>query len=46
MKALEKVGFQREGLLRQSAVKDGVVLDKVMYSYLSSDLLNGPTPTP
>lgn len=46
VKALEKVGFQREGLLRRSAVKDGVVLDKLMYLYLSSDLLNGPTPTP
>lgn len=40
VKALEKVGFQREGLLRRSAVKDGVVLDKLMYSYLSSDWLN------
>lgn len=40
IKVLEKVGFQREGLLRWSAVKDGVVLDKLVYSYLSSDWLN------
>ena len=41
IKVLEKVGFQREGVIRWSAVKDGVVLDKVMYSYLSSDWLQG-----
>ena len=39
IKVLEKVGFQREGVIRWSAVKDGAVLDKVMYSYLSSDWL-------
>ncbi len=32
MRVLEKAGFQREGLLRRSAVKNGVVLDQVMYA--------------
>ncbi|MBD2699154.1 GNAT family N-acetyltransferase [Spirosoma sp. BT702] len=39
IKVLEKVGFQREGLLRWSVVKDGVMMDTFMYSYLSSDWL-------
>lgn len=46
IKVLEKVGFQQEGLIRWSAVKDGVVLDKVMYSYLSSDWLNAGSVSP
>ncbi len=32
MRVLEKAGFQREGLLRRSAIKNGVVLDQVMYA--------------
>lgn len=43
IRVLEKVGFRREGLLRQSAVKEGVVLDKLMYAYLSEDWLNEDT---
>lgn len=38
---LEKVGYQQEGMLRWSAIKDGVILDKLIYSYLSSDWLTG-----
>ena len=32
MRVLEKAGFEREGLLRRSAIKNGLVLDQVMYS--------------
>ncbi len=45
-KVLEKVGFQREGLLRGAAVKDGVVLDKLIYAYLVSDWLNAAPVSP
>src|SRR5262245_39063213 len=31
-RVLEKVGFVREGVLRRSAVKDGVVLDRFLYA--------------
>lgn len=32
MRVLEKAGFEREGILRRSAIKNGVVLDQVMYA--------------
>ena len=32
MRVLEKAGFQREGLLRRSAVKNGIILDQVLYA--------------
>lgn len=32
MRVLEKAGFVREGLMRHSAVKDGVLLDQWMYA--------------
>jgi [ribosomal protein S5]-alanine N-acetyltransferase len=32
MRVLEKAGFQREGILRRSAIKNGVILDQVMYA--------------
>jgi len=32
MRVLEKAGFQREGTLRRSAVKNGVILDQVLYA--------------
>ncbi len=32
MRVLEKVGFRREGMLRRSRVKDGVVIDQVLYA--------------
>jgi len=32
MRVLEKAGFEREGLMRRSAIKNGVVLDQVLYA--------------
>jgi len=32
MRVLEKAGFQREGILRRSAIKNGVLLDQVLYA--------------
>lgn len=32
MRVLEKAGYVREGVLRQSVVKDGQVLDKMLYA--------------
>jgi len=32
MRVLEKAGFEREGVLRRSAIKNGVVVDQVMYA--------------
>ncbi len=32
MRVLEKCGFQQEGVLRRSAIKNGVLLDQVMYA--------------
>jgi ribosomal-protein-alanine N-acetyltransferase len=32
MRVLEKAGFEREGILRRSAIKNGVVLDQVLYA--------------
>ena len=32
IRVLEKAGFEREGLLRRSAIKNGVVLDQVMFA--------------
>jgi [ribosomal protein S5]-alanine N-acetyltransferase len=34
-RVLERVGYQREGTLRRSAVKDGEVLDQYLYAALS-----------
>jgi ribosomal-protein-alanine N-acetyltransferase len=31
---LGKAGYDREGLLRKSAIKDGHVLDQVLYDYV------------
>jgi [ribosomal protein S5]-alanine N-acetyltransferase len=36
-RVLEKAGFQREGTLRQSAVKDGRIVDQWMYARLRGD---------
>lgn len=36
IKVLEKAGYQREGIMRRSAVKDGQVIDQVMYAYTVS----------
>jgi RimJ/RimL family protein N-acetyltransferase len=32
MRVLEKAGFEQEGILRRSAVKNGVILDQVLYA--------------
>jgi RimJ/RimL family protein N-acetyltransferase len=32
MRVLEKAGFEREGILRRSAIKNGVILDQVLYA--------------
>ena len=39
IRVLEKAGFRREGILRDSIVKNGVFMDTVLYAYLSSDWL-------
>ena len=36
-RVLEKVGYVREGVLRRSAIKDGVVLDQVVYAMTDRD---------
>jgi [ribosomal protein S5]-alanine N-acetyltransferase len=33
IRVLEKVGYIREGLMKQSAIKDGVVHDQYLYAY-------------
>jgi ribosomal-protein-alanine N-acetyltransferase len=34
-RVLEKVGYTREGILRNSVIKDGVLLDRWLYAYLA-----------
>ncbi len=36
MRVLEKVGFLREGVLRNSVTKDGELIDSVMYAYTAA----------
>lgn len=36
IRVLEKAGYVREGTLRQSAIKDGVVLDQYLYAFYAS----------
>ena len=38
-RVLEKAGYTREGTLRQSAIKDGRVLDQFMYAILRDEAL-------
>ena len=40
MQVLQKAGFQREGILRRSAIKHGVILDQVLYAKILPDGLN------
>jgi ribosomal-protein-alanine N-acetyltransferase len=37
-RVLEKAGFVREGILRANAVKDGVVLDQLLYAKIKPNL--------
>jgi ribosomal-protein-alanine N-acetyltransferase len=39
IRVLEKAGFVREGLMRRSAVKDGRILDQVLYAFIVEDPL-------
>ena len=39
IRVLEKAGYTREGRLRRSAVKEGVVLDLVLYAITDQDLV-------
>ena len=32
IRVLEKAGFEREGIMRRSAIKNGVILDQVLYA--------------
>jgi RimJ/RimL family protein N-acetyltransferase len=43
-KVLEKAGYVCEGRLRQSAIKDGQVLDQFLYAYVADDDLARPPP--
>jgi RimJ/RimL family protein N-acetyltransferase len=38
MRVLEKAGYVREGVMRRSAIKEGVVLDQVLYAITDKDL--------
>ena len=38
-RVLEKAGFVREGRLRRSVVKDGRMLDQLLYAYVVEDEL-------
>lgn len=42
MRALEKAGYVREGFMRQSVIKDGVVEDEYLYAWYTP----GPRPAP
>lgn len=42
LRVLEKAGYQREGRLRRSAIKDNVVLDQVLYATTDLDWSSSP----
>ena len=49
-RVLEKAGYLREGILRRSAIKEGVVVDRVLYAITDRELAPGsragfPQPT-
>ena len=37
-RVLEKAGFRREGLMRRSAIKNGIVCDRFLYAIIREDL--------
>jgi ribosomal-protein-alanine N-acetyltransferase len=39
IRVLEKCGYNREGIMRRSAIKEGVVIDQVLYALTDQDLL-------
>lgn len=51
IRVLERAGYAREGILRRSAIKDGRVVDQIMYAITDRDLAgpcvpDGAVPTP
>ena len=42
IRVLEKCGYVREGTMRRSAIKEGVVLDQVLYALTDCDLSRTP----
>ena len=38
IRVLEKCGYIREGTMRRSAIKEGVVIDQVLYDLTDQDL--------
>lgn len=36
IRVLEKAGYQREGIMRRSAIKDGQVVDQALYAYIET----------
>ncbi len=38
IRVLEKAGYVREGVMRRSAIKKGVILDLVLYALTDQDL--------
>jgi ribosomal-protein-alanine N-acetyltransferase len=38
MRVLGKAGYVREGVMRRSAIKEGVILDQVLYAITDQDL--------
>jgi len=42
-RVLAKAGYVREGLVRRSAIKDGALLDQVLYAITDSDVLQTRT---
>ncbi len=41
-RALERAGYQRDGIMRQSAIKDGVIEDQYLYAALKSEWVAPP----
>jgi [ribosomal protein S5]-alanine N-acetyltransferase len=37
MRVLEKAGYQREGVLRKAAIKDGRIVDRILYARVRED---------
>lgn len=39
VRALEKAGYQQEGILKRSAIKEGSIVDQFMYAFTDADLV-------
>jgi RimJ/RimL family protein N-acetyltransferase len=37
LRVLEKAGYRREARLRRSAIKDGQVIDQILYAYVVTE---------